>query len=57
MLIYIKIRHQGLSSPELAPEKEERKKIENLLHFEISGLDIYNYLYGCSWDCWIGNLL
>ena len=35
---------------------EKRKKIDNLLHFDLSGLDICDHLYGYSWACWIKNL-
>ena len=53
-----KIDLTRLTNPELAlDKKKERKKIDNLLCFGLSGLDICDYLYGRSWACWIGNLL
>ena len=53
-----KIDLTRLTNPELAlDKKKERKKIDNLLLFGLSGLDTCDYLYRCSWACWIGNLL
>ena len=55
-LIYTKIRHKGLSIPELALQKK-RKRRPTICYILTSLVQTFVTICGCSWACWIENLL